>query len=269
MSHKGTDPISFTPVAVVTGAGSGIGRAAAERLLEDGYSVVGVDIDPIAVAWLDDELRGASLAGDVGSLETNREVVALALQRFGSLDVLVLNAAVPHIGPLDTVDEDVVDRLLHVNVRGVVLGLQAALPALEGSPTPAVVTVASVSGLGGEPYMAVYSASKGAVINLTRSAAVELGSRGIRVNCVCPGTTVTGMTRPALEADRARARRMARPVPLKRLGEAHEVASVIAFLASPDAAYVNGAVIPVDGGTTANCGQQLPPDIQITTEVAA
>jgi NAD(P)-dependent dehydrogenase (short-subunit alcohol dehydrogenase family) len=93
-------------VAVVTGAGSGIGRAAAERLLEDGYSVVGVDINPLAVAWLDDELRGASVAGDVGTAECNAEAASTALERFGGLDALVLNAAVPHIGPLDTVSAE-------------------------------------------------------------------------------------------------------------------------------------------------------------------
>jgi NAD(P)-dependent dehydrogenase (short-subunit alcohol dehydrogenase family) len=159
--------------------------------------------------------------------------------------------------------------VLGVNLRGVALGIQAALPALERSDAAAIVTVASVSGLGGEPYMSIYSASKGGVINLTRSAAVELGSRGIRVNCVCPGTTITGMTRPAFEAEPERVRRMSRPVPLKRLGEASEIAAVIAFLASPAASYVNGAIVPVDGGTTANCGQQLPPEFQIDTEVAA
>jgi len=275
MKQTGTEPF-LSPdgaehgrVAAVTGAGSGIGRAAAELLLELDYSVVGVDIDPLAVAWLDDELRGASVAGDVGSEECNREMVEVALERFGALDVLVLNAGVPQVGPFETVKTDEIDRLLRVNLRGVMLGLQWGLPALEGSEDPAVVTVASVSGMGGEPYMSVYAASKGGVINLTRSAAVELGSRGIRVNCVCPGATLTAMTRPALEADPARGVKMSRVVPLKRLGEAHEVAQVIAFLASPASSYVNGAIVPVDGGVTANCGQQLPPEAPVALEVVA
>jgi meso-butanediol dehydrogenase / (S,S)-butanediol dehydrogenase / diacetyl reductase len=256
-------------VAVVTGAGSGIGRATAERFLEDGHSVVGVDVNPLAVAWLDAELHGASVVGDVGSEECNREAIATAVDRFGGLDVLVLNAALAQVEPLEATSPETIDRVLGVNLRGVALGMQAALPALKRSDAAAIVTVASVSGLGGEPYMSIYSASKGGVINLTRSAAVELGSRGIRVNCVCPGTTITGMTRPAFEVEPERMRKMSRPVPLKRLGEASEIAAVIAFLASPAASYVNGAIVPVDGGTTANCGQQLPPEYQIETEVAA
>jgi NAD(P)-dependent dehydrogenase (short-subunit alcohol dehydrogenase family) len=256
-------------VAVVTGAGSGIGRAAAEHFLADGCSVVGVDVDPLAVAWLDGERRAATVVGDVGSEECNREAVATAVDRFGGLDVLVLNAAVAEVEPLEATSATAIDRVLGVNLRGVALGIQAALGALERSDAAAIVTVASVSGLGGEPFMSIYSASKGGVINLTRSAAVELGSRGIRVNCVCPGTTITGMTRPIFEAEPDRVRKMSRPVPLKRLGEASEIAAVIAFLASPAASYVNGAIVPVDGGTTANCGQQLPPAFQIDTEVAA
>jgi NAD(P)-dependent dehydrogenase (short-subunit alcohol dehydrogenase family) len=147
-----------------------------------------------------------------------------------------------------------------VNLRGVALGLRAALPALERGREPAVVTVASISGLGGEPFMSVYSASKGGVVSLTRSAAVELGSRGIRVNCVCPGPTVTGMTRPTLDGSPDVAAALRRAVPLRRLAQPEEIAEVIAFLASSAASYVHGAVVPVDGGITANAGQQPPPD---------
>jgi meso-butanediol dehydrogenase / (S,S)-butanediol dehydrogenase / diacetyl reductase len=247
-------------VAVVTGAGSGIGRAAAERLLSGGHAVVGVDLDLDRLSWLDGQPRAAAVAGDVGTAGCNRAMVDTALSRFHSLDVLVLNAAVAHVGRLDEAEPEAIDRVLGVNLRGVALGLRAALPALEQGRDPAVVTVASISGLGGEPFMSLYSASKGGVVSLTRSAAVELGSRGIRVNCVCPGPTVTGMTRPTLDGSPAVAAALRRAVPLRRLAEPGEIAEVIAFLVSPAASYVHGAVVPVDGGITANAGQQPPPD---------
>jgi NAD(P)-dependent dehydrogenase (short-subunit alcohol dehydrogenase family) len=247
-------------VAIVTGAGSGIGRAAAEQLLAGGAYVVGVDIDSASLKWLDGHPRGAAVAGDVGSEECNRAMVETALERFGSLDVLVLNAAVAYVGALDETAPEAIDRILAVNLRGVALGLRAALPALERGSDPAIVTVGSISGMGGEPFMSVYAASKGGVINLTRSAAVELGSRGIRINCVCPGTVITGMTRPTLDASPQKAAALRRNVPLKRLGEPAEIAEVIVFLSSPAASFVHGAIVPVDGGITANVGQQLPPE---------
>lgn len=256
-------------VAVVTGAGSGIGRATAERLLADGHAVVGVDLDHDRLAWLSCDPHAAAVAGDVGTEACNRAMVEAAVARFGGLDTLVLNAGVAHIGALDEAAPEAIDRILGVNLRGIALGLTAALPALERSPAPAVVTVASISGMGGEPFMSLYSASKGGVISLTRSAAVELGSRGVRINCVCPGTTVTGMTKAALDASPKHAASLRRVVPLKRNAQPEEIAAVIAFLASEDASFVHGAVVPVDGGVTANCGQQLPPEAPVTVEEVA
>jgi len=247
-------------VAVVTGAGSGIGRATAELLLARGGSVVGVDVDFDRLEWLGAAPRGVAVAGDVSTEECNAAMVDVAVERFGSLDALVLNAGIVHIGSLDGVSAELIDRVLAVNLRGVALGLHAGLPALVAGREPAIVTVASVSGMQGEPAMAIYAASKGGVVNLTRSAAVELGPRGIRVNCVCPGATVTAMTQPVMDLDPALAETVQRNIPLKRFARPEEIAEVIAFVASPAASFVHGAVIPVDGGVTANVGQYPPPD---------
>jgi meso-butanediol dehydrogenase/(S,S)-butanediol dehydrogenase/diacetyl reductase len=247
-------------VAAVTGAGSGIGRATAELLLETGHRVVAVDLDDARLSWIDGDPRVVGVGGDVSTEAANRAMVDAALERFGSLDTLVLNAGIAHIGPLDAARPELIDHVLGVNLRGVVLGLRAALPALDRASDPSVVTVASISGMAGEPAMAVYAASKGGVINLTRSAAVELGPRGIRVNCVCPGPTLTGMAKPVLEREPRIAEVLRGNVPLKRLAQSAEIAQVIGFLSSPAASFVHGAVLPVDGGITANVGQNPIPN---------
>ena len=247
-------------VAVVTGAGSGIGRATAEQLLGSGHAVVGVDLDEVGLSWLDGVPAAASLVGDVSTAQTNCEMVAVAQDTFGSLDVLVLNAGIAEIGSLRKLTPELIDRVLGVNLRGVALGLSSALPALELATAPAVLTVASISGMFGEPAMAIYAASKGGVVNFTRSAAVELGPRGIRVNCVCPGPTLTGLAAPQMAAHPGIRETVRANVPLKRLAQPDEIAAVICFLVSPAASFVHGAVIPVDGGITANVGQYPPAD---------
>lgn len=264
--HNGPRP---GRVAAVTGAASGIGKATAERLLGDGHAVVAVDLDAKRLAWVDGRPMAAPVVGDVATAATNRAMVDTAVERFGHLDVLVLNAGVAHIGPFEHTDPELIDRVLAVNLKGVALGLRAALPALEAGREPSVVAVASISGMAGEPHMSLYAASKGGVINLVRSAAVELGPRGIRVNCVCPGPTLTPMTEPTLRAMPEVGELVRRNVPLKRLADPAEVAAVICFLTSRAASFVHGAVLPVDGGVTANAGQYPPPDAPAVRATAA
>ncbi len=247
-------------VAVVTGAASGIGRATAERWLAAGGCVVGGDRTPDGLVWLDGD-RSAAVTGDVSTEETNDALVASAIGRFGRLDALVLNAGIAGNPPIDG-DGALArfDELLAVNLRGVVLGVRAALPALRSAGGGSVVVTASVSGLGGDPGMWAYNASKGGVVNLVRALAVDLAAAGIRVNAVCPGPVRTGLTAPVEQHAPAAFAALRRHVPLQRWGEPAEVAAVICFLASSAASFVTGAVVPVDGGVSANTGQFLPPE---------
>ena len=243
-------------VAVITGAASGIGRATAQRVLAAGGRVVAVDLEEKGLAWVESSPNARRVVGDVTLEETNAAAIAAA-EPLGGVNALVLNAGLPASGNLDTVDLATFDRVVAVNLRALVVGLKAALPALRRAADQAVVVTASVSGLGGDPGLWAYNAAKGGAVNFVRSAAVELGMQGIRVNAVCPGPIHTGMTRDIQQREPVHDE-LRRHVPLGRWGEAEEVAAVIAFLASPAASFVNGAIVPVDGGVTANSGQFTP-----------
>jgi meso-butanediol dehydrogenase/(S,S)-butanediol dehydrogenase/diacetyl reductase len=248
-------------VAIVTGAASGIGRATSEQLALAGAAVVAVDLDREALTWTDGADGIAPLVGDVTSADDNAAAVELARQRFGGLDVLVLNAGLASAGSIEALPIETFERVVDVNLRGSVLGLRAAIPALAESDAAAVVMTASVSGLAGDPGMWAYNAAKGGVVNLVRAAAIDLAHRGIRVNGVCPGPTRTGMTSMIENAAPEMYESLRRHVPLQRWGEAGEVASVISFLASQAASFVTGVLIPVDGGVTASTAQFLPPEL--------
>lgn len=243
-------------VAIVTGAGSGIGLAAAKRILAQGGRVVAVDLEEKGLALLAGVDGVRTLAGDVTSEATNAGAVAAA-QELGGLNALILNAGLPANGPIDQLDMATFDRVIAVNLRAVVLGVRAALPALRKASDPAIAVTASVSGLGGDPGLWAYNAAKGGVVNFVRSAALELGRQGIRVNAVCPGPTHTGMTMNIQHAPAVH-EELRRHVPLGRWGEPEEIAAVLTFLCSPAASFVNGAIVPVDGGVFAGTAQFTP-----------
>ncbi|MEZ5361754.1 MAG: SDR family oxidoreductase [Bryobacterales bacterium] len=228
--------------AIVTGGGRGIGRAVVERFAAEGAQVFAADVR-FDDDW--DEPEGVRrIETDVTSEEDVRRLVALA----GDVDILVNNAGIVDYGAVDEADDAQWDRILAVNLRGVALCCRHVVPGMLARGGGAIVNNASINGIRGNYRLAAYSASKGAVVALTRSMALDYGPKGIRVNCVCPGTIAgTGMT-SALNEDAASRQALLAKHPMGRLGTAQDVAGAVLFLASDDASFVTGLALPVDGG---------------------
>jgi len=243
-------------VVIVTGAGSGIGEATARRFSLEGARVVlagdtRAKLDAVA-AGLPPE-RTLVQPTDVADYAQVEALVRATIEHFGALHVLVGNAGIAVEGKATDGSLEDWARVMAVNAGGVFHGAKAAMPHLIAS-RGCIVHTASVSGLGGDWAMGFYNASKGAIVNLTRSLALDHGADGVRVNAVCPTFIRTPMTADMQEKDDLLAKFRER-IPMGRPGEAHEVAAVIAFLASDDASFVNGVMLPVDGGLGASNGQ--------------
>lgn len=241
-------------VAIVTGAASGMGRATAQLFADEGAHVAVTDLDMDKVQIVVDEITtaGGSAYGwqlDVTNRGDRQSVTAAVLERWGGIDILVNNAGIAIETAVDVDDyEEIWDKTLSVLLTAQVQLIRDCLPALEKSGAGRIVNIASTEGLGATKGISPYTAAKTGVIGLTRSLAVELGPRGITVNCICPGPILTGMT--AAIPDEAKSEFARRRVALKRYGDPEEVAHGTLNFVLPASSYMTGAVLPVDGGLT-------------------
>jgi NAD(P)-dependent dehydrogenase (short-subunit alcohol dehydrogenase family) len=240
---------------VVTGAGSGIGRAIAVRLAEEGGRVICADVNGDAAEETASSIGGAeATATDVSDPRQVDAMIARCVELHGRVDVLVNNAGVNIPGVLHEVTDEVIDKTLAVNVKGPIYGCRAAIPHMLSGGGGSIVNISSVNGIVSEPFLSVYSASKGAVVMLTKGIALDYAKQGIRCNAICPGWVDTPINYPHAEMlgglqhvyDTIDSFQ-----PIGRPGRPEEIAHVALFLASDEASFMTGSIVSADGGMTA------------------
>ena len=242
---------------LITGAAKGIGRATAERFAGEGAHLMLVDRDETDLLALAKRLcasgtRTHVAVADVSRSQDVREAVDACVSAFGTIDVLINNAGIHFARTIDEYSEEEIDRILAVNLKGALNAVRSAIPHLRRS-RGAIVSVSSMTGLVGQDRGAVYVATKGALISLTKALALELAADGIRVNCVCPAGVDTPLMREwaaSLPDPEGVLRDQAAMHLTNRLASADEIAAAICFLASPSASFITGVALPVEGGAT-------------------
>lgn len=244
---------------IVTGTGSGIGKAIAQRFAEEGAKVLCVDINGETATATAEEIQAAggtaeALAADISQLDQIRAYADRCLALYGRIDVLVNNAGVNLPGLLHEMSEEDIDRTLNVNLRGSIYSSRTIIPHMLAQGGGSIVNISSINGMVTEPYLTVYAASKGGIVMLTKGIAIDYAKQNIRCNCICPGWVDTpinyahaemlgGLEKVYAEMDQIQ--------PIGRPGEPREIAHVALFLASDEASFMTGSIVTADGGFTA------------------
>jgi NAD(P)-dependent dehydrogenase (short-subunit alcohol dehydrogenase family) len=239
-------------VAVVTGGANGIGEAYSKGIASEGASVVVADLDHERGKQVVDEIEKSGgkalfVRTDVSKKQDAQKMVKATVDRFGSIDILVNNAGILYTAPFEETTEEMWDKLLAVNVKGVFFCSQAAAIEMKKRKRGKIINISSIAAIGGQASLSAYSSTKGAVLTMTRVFALELAGDNVQVNSILPGTTNTGMAKAAM-VDPEWTRQITEGIPMKRLGETRDLLGAVLYFASSDSDYSTGQTLIVDGG---------------------